>query len=105
MWQLISCDIWRDGGSYSAVLANGSSNIALWLQVSPWDRLEARSYAGLFLSQGSDPTLKSNRLGPDEELEWCRALRQVLDAKPGVAADQELLRELVELLEARAAPS
>src|SRR6186713_588557 len=101
MWQLVSCEIWRDGGSYSAVLTDGARTVALWLQVSSWRRLEDRRYTGLFQSEGSDATLKSARLSAEDEARWCQALRQVLATPPGADTGAGLLAEFVEILEQR----
>jgi len=104
MWQLVSCEIWRDGGSYSAVLTDGAKTVALWLQVSSWRRLEDRRYTGLFQSEGSDATLKSARLAAHEEARWCQALRQVLATAPSADTGADLLGEFVEILEKRLSP-
>ena len=101
MWQLLACEIWRDGGSYSAVLTDGEKTVALWLQVSSWARLEERRYTGLFQSAGSDATLKSSRVSAPDEALWCEALRQLLDRAPGTDVGADRLVEFVEILEAR----
>src|SRR5688572_7285062 len=101
MWRLLSCEIWRDGGSYSAVLTDGVKTVALWLQVSSWRRLEERRYTGLFQSDGSDATLKSARVSAHDEARWCQALRQVLATASGADAGITQLAEFVEILEER----
>lgn len=75
MWQLLTCDIWRDGGSYSATLTRGEDTVSIWLQVGPWDHPGERTYEALFASDGSDPTLKARRIPSGEaERQWLHVL-------------------------------
>src|SRR5262245_49894988 len=96
MWKLLGCDIWRDGGSYSATLQNADGVVSLWLQVSAWNRLEDRRYETLFVSQGSDASKKSQRVPSGvEQRQWLATLEREVD--PG-AVDQYAAGTFAELV-------
>jgi hypothetical protein len=95
MWTLVDCDIYRDGGSYGATLANGEQLISLWLEVGPWNRPSERRYVGLFVSDGRRPDAKEQRVPSGEpEREWLRNLEEVDRS----AASQSALDRLDELI-------
>lgn len=104
MWKLLACDIWRDGGSYSASLRSADRVVSLWLQVSTWDRLEDRTYEALFVSEGRDATAKQQHVPAGaEQRRWLAVLEHEVD-RAGV--DQytagtfaELVAELRALVE------
>lgn len=81
MWELLACDIWRDGGSYSATLGTTEGVVSLWLQVSSWDRLEDRSYEALFISDGRDASMKQRRVPSGaKQRQWLATLEREVDA-------------------------
>jgi hypothetical protein len=96
MWALLSCEYWRDGGSYSATLRSGDRTTSLWLQVSDWDRVEDKRYEALFLTDGSDATLKTERVqSGDGELAWLAVLNAGVDPS---TADQESQQRFAEFV-------
>jgi len=96
MWKLLECEVWRDGGSYSATLQNAEAVVSLWLQVSAWKRLEDRSYETLFVSQGPDATKKSQRVpSGSRQRRWLATLEREVD--PG-AVDQYAAAPFAELI-------
>jgi hypothetical protein len=102
MWKLAECDVWRDGGSYSATLSSGERIVSLWLQVSAWQRLEDRTYEALFESDGPDASLKSRRVPPGgPESEWARILETDIDRSAASVDHLSRLDELVAELRAR----
>lgn len=103
MWQLLECEYWRDGGSYSAVLRNAEQTVALWLQVSSWDRPEDRTYKGLYLSSGTDATKQERLLARDEEATWKSVLERDTDVQTASDAHASRLSELIEILRNRTA--
>ena len=80
MWKLLACDVWRDGGSYAASLRTLDGVVSLWLQVSPWNRIEERTYEALFVSEGQDATAKQQRVpcGVNQR-EWLVRLEREVD--------------------------
>jgi len=96
MWKLLACDIWRDGGSYSATLQHADGVVSLWLQVAAWKRLEDRSYEALFLSQGRDATKKTERVPfGAAQRQWLARLEREVDA---AAVDQYAAGTFAELI-------
>jgi hypothetical protein len=96
MWALLSCEYWRDGGSYSATLRSGDRTTSLWLQVSDWDRVEDRRYEALFLTAGADATLKAERVQPGHgESAWLAIVNT--DVDPSMA-DQETQQRFAEFV-------
>lgn len=96
MWKLLACDIWRDGGSYSASLQHADRVVSVWLQVSSWDRPEDRTYEALFVSQGRDATAKQQRVPAGaEQRRWLAMLEHEVD-RAGV--DQHTAGTFVELI-------
>jgi hypothetical protein len=101
-WRLIDCTIYRDGGSYGAVLERGPARVALLLQVGPWDHPAERRYEGLFLSAGDAPTRKERRLEPggEEEGRWSEVLA-ACDTRQAQGEARARLRELLAALSSR----
>ena len=96
MWQLSNCDIWRDGGSYSATLVDENRSVSLWLQVSSWDRIEERRYDALFVSDGPDAAAKQHLVPPGElEREWLTILENRLDLTSASESDKDRLAEFI----------
>jgi len=96
MWQLASCEFWRDGGSYSVTLSREKRVVSLWLQVSSWTRIEDRTYQALFLSEGTDPTRKSKLVAAgDGEEAWLTVLEQEVDRSSLCEQDVTRLNGLV----------
>src|SRR6478609_1754177 len=91
MWQLTSCEFWRDGGSYSATLSREGRTVSLWLQVSSWKRIEDRTYQALFSSEGPDPTRKSQLVAAgDAERAWLTVLEHEVDRS--LLSEQDVTR-------------
>ena len=96
MWKLLACEIWRDGGSYSATLRTAEGVVSLWLQVCSWDRIEDRSYEALFVSQGRDATKKTERVPSGAaERQWLATLEREVDP---AAVDQYAAGTFAELI-------
>lgn len=73
MWNLVWCDIFRDGGSLGAVLRRDSENLSLFLQVAPWDKPpQIMEYKSLWVSKGESPDHHGEEIsaGSDSEREW-----------------------------------
>lgn len=102
MWRLSSCEIWRDGGSYSTTLADGNRSVSLWLQVFQGECLEDRTHEGLFESDGTDPTVKQ-RLVPygRSEQAWLLMLEQDVDTMSAAGEDIERFADFVAALRQR----
>lgn len=98
MYELISCEVWRDGGSYSATVSNGPRVVSLWLQINAWDRLEAAAYEALFVSEGPDPTQKERVAEGIESRRWLAILEREVEIGaadgPSKTRLTELIREL-----------
>jgi hypothetical protein len=64
-WILDSCDIYRDGGSYNAVLRGPpSSTIAVFLEVVSWDHpTEPRNYKRVWIDDGEIPGPSGTHMG------------------------------------------
>lgn len=75
VWRLLSADIWRDGGSYSAVLESDGRRVALWLQVLHWDHPSEVRHGALYVSCGNDPERREARVPPLGEHAWFEVLR------------------------------
>lgn len=103
MWRLIEAEIWRDGGSYSAVITDGAQSLALWLQVNAWTELTQRSYGALHVSPGSDPTLKAQRIPPTDERQWLTLLSEQTDTASASDIARQCLGEIVAILRERTA--
>jgi len=103
MWRLVDAEIWRDGGSYSVVIADSSQTLALWLQVNAWNQLSERSYGALHVSSGPDPTRKTRTILGSEEPKWLALLSEQTDTTNASDFARECLGEVVTILRERAA--
>ena len=96
MWHLSNCDIWRDGGSYSATLVDENRSVSLWLQVSSWNHVENRKYEALFVSDGPDATAKQHLVPPGQlEREWLNVLENLPDLTFASERDRSRLAEFI----------
>ena len=100
-WSLIDADIWRDGGSYSASLEASSNIFSLWLQCSTADDSTIPMYTALYVSVGSDPTLKTARVPPMGEDSWRSALASAVAHHAASTVARERAAELAAILHAR----
>ncbi len=102
MWRLVDSDIWRDGGSFSLVLSGCDQTVGLWLNVKPWDRLEDIDYDALYVSRGSDPTLKERLLSRAEEASWLLVLERQLNTADASDYARARLQRLLAIMRRRA---
>jgi hypothetical protein len=101
-WRLTECEYWRDGGSYSAVIESREQVVGLWLQVNSWNDPSGRRYEALYLSRGSDPTQKQERLASSDEARWLVVLSSEVAIEHAPPDARERFAELVAELENRA---
>jgi hypothetical protein len=101
-WRLLDCDIWRDGGSYSATLANDEGTVALLLQVGPWNHPREVHYEALFVSNGDDPGRKEAVVSAAAEVNWLHVLTHQLDKSSASTTACERLAQLASRLQCRA---
>jgi hypothetical protein len=100
-WSLIDADILRDGGSYSASLVASGNIFSLWLQCSPADDSTIPKYTALYVSVGSDPTLKTTRVPPMGEDSWRAALASAVAHHAVSTIARERAAEFAAILHAR----
>ena len=101
MKRLITCEIWRDGGSLSAIIADGQRATSFWLQTNMWDKPGEKQYLDLFVSHGDQPELKEILVprGSPEERNWMAFLGEVSledssdDAKERFSQLLQILRD------------
>jgi hypothetical protein len=77
-WRVKWCDIYRDGGSYGAVLERDSSLFSLFLDVAPWDHPSQRNgYRNLWISEGELPDAQGQccESGSADERRWYEILK------------------------------
>jgi hypothetical protein len=96
-WRLSAADVWRDGGSLSATLVRASQCVSLWLEVSDWDRPLEKTHGPLYVSEGSDPSIKQARVPPLGEAAWRAALSEAIACSSG-STDASPANELLHLL-------
>ena len=72
MMQLLWADIYRDGGSYGAALADDEQRFSVLLQVNFWERPSKISYGNLYIVDGDNPTAtgKKIEIGSIQERDW-----------------------------------
>jgi hypothetical protein len=102
MPSLIQSDLWRDGGSLSATVLDGSKEISFWLQTNDWNHPEQAGHEHLFISNGTDAEAKESRIpiSSIEEAHWLDYLVVVDDFR----VDDEsrgYFRKIVEVLKKR----
>lgn len=102
MNRLIQSEIWRDGGSLSAVITDGQRAISFWLQTNMWDKPSDKNHLELFVSEGDQPELKETRVGiaSQEEVEWTEFLTGVSVEDAGEES-QERFSEMLHVLRSR----
>lgn len=106
MRRLINAEIWRDGGSLSAVVeADGGRLEAFWLQVAWSKDLKNRWHENLYVSDGSDPLQKTRQveIRSEQEDELMRMLI-VTDVTNSDDDQRRVFAELVQVLRARHRP-
>jgi hypothetical protein len=83
MSAVIDCDIWRDGGSISAVVTDDDRTLSFWLQTNDWDVPQEAGHLNLYLSEGMNPQLKQTiiELASTDEHKWFLYLLQVDTSK------------------------
>lgn len=95
---LLDCDLWRDGGSLSATVADRGSKVSFWLQISP----SSSEHEHLYSSKGPDPASKQTRIkiSSTTERRWLAFLRgAMIDlVEP---AKQEHFKRLLSILHHR----
>jgi len=67
---LVEAEIWRDGGSLSAVIRNDDGSVSsYWLQTTHWNHPSEASHTNIFITVGSSPELCQHRVevASDEE--------------------------------------
>lgn len=103
MRRLINAEIWRDGGSLSAVVEADDGRLeAFWLQVVWSKDLKDRWHENLYVSDGSDPLQKTRKveIRSEQEDELMRMLI-VTDVTNSDDEQRRVFAELVQVLRAR----
>jgi hypothetical protein len=102
MVSLITCEIWRDGGSISAVVLDGQRHKAFWLQTNHWNHPRERGHENLFVSEGNNPESKENRIeiASPIERQWMDYLARVDDGGAG-QEEKKLFQTMIQLLQER----
>jgi hypothetical protein len=102
MKRLINSEIWRDGGSLSAIISDGQRVTSFWLQTNMWDKPSEKQHLELFVSHGGQPELKEAFVarGSPEERNWITFL---CEASLEDASDdaKERFSELLQILRDR----
>lgn len=95
---LITCGIYRDGGSYGCVLADATGNhFSLFLEVVPWDNpKEPRAYETLWLSNEDIPDSHGESLAIDSSdyIRW-RDIARVARIETSPPAAQSRFGEMI----------
>jgi len=102
MASLVRCDIWRDGGSFSATVSDQEQHRSFWLQTNQWSHPRDRGHEHLFVSDGSDPEAMQHKIevSSTEEGKWLDFLLGVDDT--GAAPEsKEVFRHMIGVLQAR----
>lgn len=98
-------DIFRDGGSYYAVLSDDDTHHALYLQVGNYDHPEAPFYIGLTHTIGTRERKHGPFLNWADEAAWTDCLRQTLEHPATGAALHYGTRMHLELVRRLALPN
>ena len=74
---LLDSEIWRDGGSLSARIADRGAMLSFWLQTNGWDHPKDAGHEHLYVSKGANPQLKEKKIemGSVSERRWLSLLR------------------------------
>lgn len=105
MIHLIDSDVWRDGGSLSATIADGSELKSFWLQTNDWDSPSEMDHLELYVSDGAKPELKETliKLGSAAEAHWLSLLEQV-STESASDSSKETFSRLLKVLRKRQLP-
>ena len=96
-WRVKQCDIYRDGGSYGAVLERDGRHFSLFLKVAPWDHPSERNgYLNLWVSEGELPDAQGESCtsGSAEERRWYEIIKRALTHE----CDDTTLERLLEFI-------
>lgn len=106
MSKLINAEIWRDGGSLSAVIEEEGFQLkSYWLQVGQYHDFKDKHHEHLYVSEGDDPLQKECRVEIQSEQE--EALLQKLKLTEVTQSDDEPRRrfaQLIQVLQSRHRP-
>lgn len=106
MQKLRHADIWRDGGSLSAVIETASGDLrAYWLQIEWSSNLKLCSHTNLYISNGDDPLQKTNRVEMHSPAEG--SLLNVLkttDIAHSTSEQRKHFASLIQVIEGRHRP-
>jgi len=74
---LLDSEIWRDGGSLSARIADRGVILSFWLQTNGWDHPKDAGHVHLYVSKGANPQLKEKKveMASVSERRWLALLR------------------------------
>jgi len=74
---LLDSEIWRDGGSLSATVADRGAMLSFWLETNRWDHPKDADHEHLYVTKGADPTRKEKRIemASIPERRWLALLR------------------------------
>ena len=102
MPSLIGSDIWRDGGSLSAVVLDRDGPRSFWLQTNSWNHPRERGHEHLFVSEGTNPESKVNRIdiASIDEHRWLDYLLEV-EVSGANTESKKRFQELLAVLQAR----
>ena len=99
MKRLIQSEIWRDGGSLSAIVEDRQRVTSFWLQTNSWDRPTDREHLKLFVSDGEQPELKQTQVGVGsvEVARWTEFLSEA-SVEGATDESKERFSELLQVL-------
>mgnify|MGYP000843964698 FL=1 len=84
---LVEAEIWRDGGSLSAVVRHDNGEIiSYWLQTTHWNHPSEASHSNLFVTPGDRPELLQRKVEIRSEEE--RVILEHLDATTITECDE-----------------
>jgi len=99
---LLDSEIWRDGGSLSATVADRGAMLSFWLQANGWDHPQEAGHVHLYVSKGANPTRKEKRveIASTSERRWLALLRRAKIDLVEVS-DQDHFKRLLAILHRR----
>lgn len=95
--KLVWCDIYRDGGSYGAVVADGERRTALFLEIHRQHRSHVfHSYGALWVAEGELPSVGTHRVATHAvaERDWLEVLLK-LDTSDATQNSRDLLARMI----------
>lgn len=100
---LVTSEIWRDGGSLSAVIRNEDGNVSsYWLQIAPWDLPREAVHSNLYVTAGAAPEMRQHRVEINSEEERALlALFQSADVQGCDSREKDLFAEIISILQQR----